>query len=466
MAILIPLVLLLSITTFLLWLFGRMTGTKGKSSEPPMVPYYIPYLGNILAFVLYPKTFIEDNNKKYGNVFMCKILGFNVVFLLGPEANDFYFNAQEENLSFLLAVDKVLGPFLPQGLFSRMRNDIFGAALSKPKFPQYIQIMEATIHKTLQKWEEKGSFEALDFFLHLTLHLNSECFSPAEINENYKEFAKIFFEADPQSNTKDMIISIIKRENKCENAFVKIEKMVRKIIDDRIEKGIVVDDFIQICLDKSPRINGEINYRDAALALYGFLFAAQTNTYGVFAWTLIHLLQNKPLYERALEEQKEVISKHGPHMSMAALDAMTFLGNSMLEAARLEIGSGTFRLVKQPQFYKNFELKKGNLVTIYTPSVHRNEEIYTNPNVFDPDRFLRNEHLKYQHGLIVFGGGPHACLGRRFVTLEIKTALSVMLRQLDMHLATPQIHRNPRQVFFVGRPTNPVIVKYSKKSEI
>lgn len=39
--------------------------------------------------------------------------------------------------SFLAAVDKVLGPFLPKGLFSRMRNDIFGAALSKPKFPLY-----------------------------------------------------------------------------------------------------------------------------------------------------------------------------------------------------------------------------------------------------------------------------------------------------------------------------------------
>ena len=79
---------------------------------------------------------------------------------------------------------------------------------------------------------------------------------------------------------------------------------------------------IKICLNRSPRVNGEINYRDAALALYGFLFAAQvcfnfvvflccllfvslfviffltylqTNTYGVFAWTLIHLLQNKPL---------------------------------------------------------------------------------------------------------------------------------------------------------------------------
>ena len=147
-----------------------------------------------------------------------------------------------------MAVDRVLGPFLPKGLFSRMRNDIFGAALSKPKFPQYpfilrttstplssilcppssvlhppssvlhplssilhplsliqlsyVQLMESTIHRTLQKWEEKGSFEVLDFFLHLTLHLNSECFSPAEINEHYDEFAKIFFAADPSSSTK------------------------------------------------------------------------------------------------------------------------------------------------------------------------------------------------------------------------------------------------------------------------
>ena len=43
-----------------------------------------------------------------------------------------------------------------------------------------------------------------------------------------------------------MVVSIIKRENKCEDAFLKIEKMVHEIIDARMEKGVEVDDFIQV----------------------------------------------------------------------------------------------------------------------------------------------------------------------------------------------------------------------------
>jgi hypothetical protein len=50
---------------------------------------------------------------------------------------------------------------------------------------------------------------------------------------------------------------------------------------------------------------------------------------------------------------------------------MVYLGNSMLEAARLEIGSGTFRFVKQPQFFKNLELKKGfTLFLLSLPIFH------------------------------------------------------------------------------------------------
>ncbi len=94
---------------------------------------------------------------------------------------------------------------------------------------------------------------------------------------------------------------------------------------------------------------------------------------------------------------------------------MTFLGNVVLEAARLEISGGSFRLVMKTHTYKNFVLPKGHLVTVYTPSVHRNPELFPNPDTFDPDRLLTNHHVKdYQHSLMVFGGGPHACLGRRF----------------------------------------------------
>jgi hypothetical protein len=80
MTLLSPLAMILSFVVFLLWIFARMTTTKGRSSEPPMVPYYIPYLGNILAFALYPKTFIEDNNKKVF-FFSLSILQVSLIFI-------------------------------------------------------------------------------------------------------------------------------------------------------------------------------------------------------------------------------------------------------------------------------------------------------------------------------------------------------------------------------------------------
>jgi hypothetical protein len=68
------LTILLSFVALALWVFRRTTGTNKGASEPPMVPYYIPYLGNIVAFVFYPKTFIEDNMKKVGSISLCSFL--------------------------------------------------------------------------------------------------------------------------------------------------------------------------------------------------------------------------------------------------------------------------------------------------------------------------------------------------------------------------------------------------------
>lgn len=62
-----------------------------------------------------------------------------------------------------------------------------------------------------------------------------------------------------------------------------------------------------------------------------------------------------------MEEQAATISKFGENLNVAALDSMVFLGNIVLESARMEINVGPFRLVKQPATYKDYTLPVGNI---------------------------------------------------------------------------------------------------------
>jgi cytochrome P450 len=63
----------------------------------------------------------------------------------------------------------------------------------------------------------------------------------------------------------------------------------------------------------------------------------------------------------------------------------------------------------------------------------------------------------------MFGGGPHACLGKKFVTLELKAVLATMLRRFDLRLATSNVRKNPKQVFFTARPLGAVMVEYRSR---
>lgn len=67
--------------------------------------------------------------------------------------------------------------------------------------------------------------------------------------------------------------------------------------------------------------------------------------------------------------------------------------------------------------------------------------IYTNPDTFDPYRFLRErekpdqnntwQHVTVSPSHMAFGYGQHACPGRFFVSNELKIALSHLLLKYD-----------------------------------
>jgi cytochrome P450 len=169
------------------------------------------------------------------------------------------------------------------------------------------------------------------------------------------------------------------------------------------------------------------------MCVYGFLLAAQVNTYAVMGWTMTHLLEHTSAavlcalvpYARharsdrhvseyrsaeAMAEQARVVRSHGEGLSLAALDDMNFLGLCILEAARLEIVGSTFRLALRDTQFGAIDIPRGHLVCMYTgtrterslaertasdirflvsvASVHLNEDIFTEPLRYDPFRLM------------------------------------------------------------------------------
>ena len=62
--------------------------------------------------------------------------------------------------------------------------------------------------------------------------------------------------------------------------------------------------------------------------------------------------------------------------------------------------------------------------------MHRSEKFWTNPERFDPDRFINGNPKPYTY--FPFLMGPRQCMGKNFAILELKVILCEVLRKFDL----------------------------------
>ncbi|MBT0565789.1 cytochrome P450 [Williamsia sp. CHRR-6] len=76
---------------------------------------------------------------------------------------------------------------------------------------------------------------------------------------------------------------------------------------------------------------------------------------------------------------------------------------------------------------------KGTMITVPVYANHYDETVYTDPLVFDPNRFApdRAEDKKFRMGFAPFGGGVHKCIGLYFGQMEIKTIMHHLVRDYE-----------------------------------
>ena len=100
---------------------------------------------------------------------------------------------------------------------------------------------------------------------------------------------------------------------------------------------------------------------------------------------------------------------------------------------------------------------------ITSPAVSsRMESVFKNCNDFVPDRFVKEEFDKLPpYSYLGFGGGRHACLGQQFGLLQVKTVISVLLRNFKLEPTTTEFPEPDYTAMVVG-PKNHCTVKYTK----
>jgi cytochrome P450 len=124
------------------------------------------------------------------------------------------------------------------------------------------------------------------------------------------------------------------------------------------------------------------------------------------------------------------------------------------ETLRLHPVAGSVaRTLTRPMQLGAWSLPAGVAVSPSIIGLHRRPDLYPEPEVFRPERFLDRTFAAYEY--MPFGGGHRRCIGAAFASYELKIVLGTLLRERPLRLVTDRpIGARPRST--VIGPAEPI----------
>lgn len=200
----------------------------------------------------------------------------------------------------------------------------------------------------------------------------------------------------------------------------------RRRVEDLAERDDVLSMMLQARHeDGSPMSDAEI--RDELLTL---LVAGHETTATALSWAMERLTRHPEKLERLRDEVE------------AGEDA--YLTATVQETLRLRpVIVVVIRKLTEPVELGGYELPAGARVVPSIHLIHRDPEIYPEPERFLPERFLDTPPGTYTW--IPFGGGVRRCLGAAFAQFEMSVVLRELVRRYEISPTTPKAERPYRR---------------------
>jgi len=225
----------------------------------------------------------------------------------------------------------------------------------------------------------------------------------------------------------------------------------RRLFD---ESGVNKHDIISLYLSIEPNIDRK-ELRDIALNM---IIAGRDTTRNLLSW-FFYAIENKPNIIKKIVEEINSISQPDITFQQAS-DEMKYTECALLETLRLYPAVGwSRRFARQDMYYpaKNFEIRKGESLTVHHWTMGRNEKIWgKDALIFDPLRWSeKGLNTKTPFEFVQFNMPPRLCLGRYFALMEAKVFLFYFFKHFTFKAV------RSREVSYDHNEDHPVIVRYS-----
>jgi len=236
------------------------------------------------------------------------------------------------------------------------------------------------------------------------------------------------------------------------------------VVARRERTPLVFDDAIGEWLRRTDPVTGERLDADALRQEVMGLFIAGHATMSAGLTWAFYLLAGRPeVQERIHEEARRTALLAGPERldgddmpdspeaactpetGEGFVDSIPFTRRVWQETLRLYPPLPIFgRTATADVTFGDVDIESGSHVLLSPYVVHRDPDVWDDPETFDPSRFERED--RHEFAYFPFSGGRHACLGEAIATTEAMTVLATTMATHRVEFAGPDaegVHDGP-----------------------
>ncbi|MFI6764539.1 cytochrome P450 [Streptomyces sp. NPDC050355] len=425
---------------------ARKRTTADPSETVPVAPGGLPVVGHAVKALRDPRGFLRSLPAD-GDMMRVNVGPLKAVMVCDPELiSQIYLNDRTYDKGGLLfdKAREVFGDGLvtcPHAMHRRERR-LVQPAFHRSRLPGYARAMtEGTILRT-SPWRDGQVLDMPAEMLSLTMHNMLQAMlggmvSPEDLRQTVGDAIEVLHATYRQTFSPAVLNRIPTPGNRrYQRAVAGLHNTVTDIIAkaqvDPEDRGDLLSALLTARDPGNPDdpADGSQSERLSSAELRNevltFLVAGSETTAIALSWALYLIACNPDIEERLWAETDRVLD--GRPVSLDHLPDLKIANQIITETLRLYPPAGMLwtRLVTANTHLGGYDIPAGTTIAYSSYAVHRQARYYTDPDVFNPDRWdaemLRS--APRNKAYLPFGGGARKCIGDQFAIAEAVLALT------------------------------------------
>lgn len=433
-----------------------------------------------LRYLRSPLAYTRAMLARYGDPFLMPSVNGRIVLTGDPELAREILAGREEDYVVGFgrrAVEPVAGSnslLLLSGDRHRRERQVISPPFHGARMRAYAGIMRGAALRELARWRAGQQVVVQERMQRISLEVILRAVFGAQDEERVEAYRKLVRSGLAEVNPLPLFLPFLQREFGGLGPWARFQRLRREFLEllqqqiDEARAALaarppdaepppdVLSRLLLARYEDGSALSDEA-LRDQLLTL---VVAGHETTATALAWAVYELLRSPELLARTREE----IGALGAEPAPEELGANRWLDAVAREALRLHPVVGEiFRTTARPREFAGYGLPAGVHLAASALVIHRNPELYPEPERFRPERFVERRFAP--HEFLAFGGGHRHCVGSALALFEMKIVLGTLVARCDLELASPEPVRTVLRHLTFG-PEGGVVVRVRRAAAV